>query len=183
MTSGYRFTHIVRNLKSLGGRPYSLLQSRLVILSTYTWIATNHAAATDTSLFLSKASGVVCANLQLRDLTYRVKTSDCYKVPATCPDASRVSSFDDASDDDDMMAPTLPQVVFPQIPPPPATPPEIASVPTPMGQHPYSTALSCELQETPESTQADPDVAPPSPRRSARQRRRPSSLCDYVMDS
>ena len=51
-----------------------------------------------------------------------------------------------------------------------------------MGQHHYSTALSCELQEAPESTQADPDVAPLSTRRSTRQRRQPSRLSDYVMD-
>ena len=173
--------------KSKAPRGKTLLPTSIEVGDlVYLHVDRNKSCSRDRYLVVS-VEGLWCglrkfAGSQLRDLTYRVKTSDCYKVPATCPDASRVSSFDDASDDDDMMAPAMPQVVFPQIPPPPAIPPEIASVPTPMGQHPYSTALSCELQEAPESTQADPDVAPLSPRRSTRQRRQPSRLSDYVMD-
>ena len=114
--------------KSKAPRGKTLLPTSIEVGDlVYLHVDRNKSCSRDRYLVVS-VEGLWCglrkfAGSQLRDVTYRVKTSDCYKVPATCPDASRVFSSDDASDDDDMMASAMPQVVFPQIPPPPAIPP------------------------------------------------------------
>lgn len=125
---------------------------------------------------------------QLRDFTYRVKLSDCYKVPVTSPGDKCSTSYDDASDDDTPVSPSVPQVVPPL---PPAIPPEIASVPAftgpsesclvPTEQSAGSAAPSLGLPEAPEASHADPDGASSPPRRGTRLRHLPSHLNDYVM--
>lgn len=111
------------------------------------------------------------AGSQLRDFTYRVKLTDCYKVPVSTLDINRPSGDDDASEEDCPPFLKVPQVVPP---PTPAIPLEIASVP--------AAAVPGDPPEDPESSCTTPDGANSPPRRGTRLRRQPSHLSDYVLD-
>lgn len=149
----------------------------------------NKACSRDRYLVVS-VEGLWCglrkfAGSQLRDFTYRVKLSDCYKVPVAGPDTVRPSVDGDASDEDCPLPPDVPRVVPPQAP---TIPPEIASVPTPAGPGGpcpilgWQSPADAALPEDRGSPCADPVGVPSSPRRGARLRRPPPRLSDYVMD-
>ncbi|KAL2103187.1 hypothetical protein ACEWY4_000055 [Coilia grayii] len=145
----------------------------------------NKACSRDRYLVVS-VEGLWCglrkfAGSQLRDFTYRVKLSDCYKVPVASPDTVRPSEGGVASDEDCPLPPDAP-------PQAPTIPSEIASVPTPAGPGGSCPVLGWQLPaatappEDPGPPCTDPDSAPSSPRRGTRLRRPPPHLGDYVVD-
>ena len=124
---------------------------------------------------------------QLRSTSYRVKTSDCYRVPSevTVFRPSAVSSDPDSSSDE-----TLP--VQPVLSPP--SPPVIPSaISTPATQEVPDVYLPADEYEPCEDNAPDPVLDSPTtgndsdtcsaPRRSTRVRRRPARYDDFVMDS
>ena len=127
---------------------------------------------------------------QLRNASYRVKRSECYKVPSTLDLPTSNASLSVPSDDEDDAVPTPPVQAPPPYPPldipweisvPSSTPESFPSHP-PLEQEP--TEASSDSHSS--TTVCDPpceSTMPPSndqSRRSSRSRSRPSYLADYV---
>lgn len=110
--------------------------------------------------------------LQLRDFTCRVKMSDCYLVPATCPVTGLAPGHDDLTDEDDAKSLHIPRAEPPNALHPPI-PPELESVPVPT----VPRLLTRDVE---------PPIlleAPDTPlRHSTRQRCLTPHLSDYVID-
>ena len=122
---------------------------------------------------------------QLRSTSYRVKTTDCYRVP------SEVTGFQSpaANSDTDSSSDEAPSV---QPEPSPPAPPVIPSaISTPAIQEVPDVNLPADQDEPCEDTNPDPVLDSPAtgndsdssslPRRSSRVRRRPAQYDDFVM--
>ena len=113
---------------------------------------------------------------QLRSTSYRVKTSDCYRVPSEvgdyCPSAINCdadSSSDEAPPAQPVLSPPSPPVVPSAISTPDTQ--EVPDVNLPAGGHgPREDTHPDPVIDSPDS---DSDASPP-PRRSTRVRRRPA---------
>ena len=123
---------------------------------------------------------------QLRSTSYRVKTSDCYRVPSEVADYRPSAINDDADSSSDEAPPAQP------VPSPPS-PPIPSAISTPATQVVPDDNLPASGDEPSEDTHPDPvvdspasdsnsDTSPP-PHRSTRVRRRPACYDDFVLDS
>ena len=123
---------------------------------------------------------------QLRSTSYRVKMSECYRVPSEVVNFRPPTSNGDADSSSDETPPTRPVP-----PPPPVIPCEIS---TPSTQEvpcldglPTSHNEPCDTRTHPDqagdshASDSESD-APPPPRRSTRERRRPARYEDFDMD-
>ena len=123
---------------------------------------------------------------QLRSTSYRVKTSDCYRVPSEVTDfrPSTVNSDTDSSSDE-----ALPAQPVPAPPSPPVIP---SAISTPATQEVPDVNLPTDQYEPFEDSSPDPVLDSPTtgndsdtcslPRRSTRVRRRPARYDGFVMD-
>ncbi|KAJ8349610.1 hypothetical protein SKAU_G00247400 [Synaphobranchus kaupii] len=158
----------------------------------YLYADRNKACSRDRYL-VSSVEGIWCnlrkfVGFQLRNLAYRVKRSDCYKVPAARTNSGGVAAGNESCDDSDGEAdpetlPTAPPPTLPAIPHEIATVPSqivpARSYPTLTGQSHSPVAEQCEVPvDAPNRS-----IEEPSPlRRSARQRRPPQHLSDFDTD-
>ncbi|KAL9978907.1 hypothetical protein ACROYT_G016491 [Oculina patagonica] len=122
---------------------------------------------------------------QLRSTSYRVKTSDCYRVPSEVADY-RPSAFNDDVDSSSDEAPPAQPVRSP--PSPPVIPSAISTPATqdfPHDSLPDGGQEPCEDNHpnpVTDSPASDSETSPP-PRRSTRVRRPPARYNDFVLDS
>ena len=122
---------------------------------------------------------------QLRSTSYRVKTSDCYRVPSEVADY-RPSAINDEADSSSDEAPSAQPVCSP--PPPPVIP---SAISTPATQEVPDNDLPAGGHEPREDTHTDPEIDSPAsasdtsdpPRRSTRVQRRLARYNDFVLDS
>ena len=122
---------------------------------------------------------------QLRSTSYRVKTSDCYRVPSEVADY-RPSAINDDADSSSDEAPPAQPVCLP--PPPPVIP---SAISTPASQQVPENDPPAGGHVLREDTHTDPVIDSPAsdsdtsdpPRRSTRVRRRPARYNDFVLDS
>ena len=123
---------------------------------------------------------------QLRSTSYRVETSDCYRVPSKVRDfrSSAVNSDTDSLSDE-----ALPAQPVPSPPSPPVMP---SAISTPATQEVPDVNLPADPYDPCQDNPPDPVLDSPitgndsdtrsSPRRSTRVRRRPARYDDFVMD-
>ena len=146
----------------------------------------NKSRARDRYL-VTKVEGAFChvrkfVGSQLRSTSYRVRNSECYKVPGELSE-TRLRPQDDSSGDEE-------EPIQPAKPPPPPDIPEAISypaaeyVPQPGEFSPRPTA--CSSEDSPpaqiEEMQVETAEEASQPRRSTRHRRRPTRYDDYVTD-
>ena len=146
----------------------------------------NKSRARDRYL-VTKVEGAFChvrkfVGSQLRSTSYRVRNSECYKVPGELSE-TRLRPQDDSSGDEE-------EPIQPAKPPPPPDIPEAISypaaeyVPQPGEFSPRPTA--CSSEDSPpaqiEDMQVETAEEASQPRRSTRHRRRPTRYDDYVTD-
>lgn len=123
---------------------------------------------------------------QLRSTSYRVKTSECYRVPSEVI-GFRPSAFN--NDADSSADETSPLLAAPRPPSPPVIPGANSTPATQEVSRPvdFTTNYSdpCDTHPDPEgdshASDSDSDTPPP-PRRSTRKRRRPARYDDFVTD-
>ena len=123
---------------------------------------------------------------QLRSTSYRVKTSDCYRVPSEVADYRPSAINDDADSSSDEAPPAQP------VPSPPS-PPVIPTILAPATQEVPDDNLPASGHEPREDTHPDPVIdspasdsdsdTSPQPRRSTRVRCRPARYDEFVLDS
>ena len=124
---------------------------------------------------------------QLRSTSYRVKTSECYRVPSEVADFRPSAFKDDADSSADEAPPARPA----PIPPPPPVIQSAISTPATQavpGHADLTTSHNepCNTKSHPDpggssASDSDPDAPPPS-RRSTRERHPPARYDDFVTD-
>ena len=137
---------------------------------------------------------------QLRSTSYRVKLTECYRVPdqtASIPHlAHKCCSTDDSSSIDEELPPTTPSLSSQPQPPPPvpielSEPRDQQNSPGSIEEHQPSGLDPPVFPVTPPLSLTDDQILPvdppneeslsiPAPRRSMRPRRLPAHLKDYV---
>ena len=133
---------------------------------------------------------------QLRSSSYRVKLSECFRVPVTTsdPSASLRRHSDNSADEDDLLPEPNPPPSPPDIPdaisapacqgsPPPQ---ELEPPPLPGPPSDSLTDQSPHFVDVPQENAPEPAAVNPSsddgPRRTSRSCRRPARFTDYVTD-
>ena len=139
---------------------------------------------------------------QLRNKSYRVKQSECYKVPSEILDPPGWSSIDSDGEEHHTSPIThtyrpltehqVPEFEIPQYVPPPPTPPVPLSVPPPKPPPPPLPSIppAINLPPVPVDTTSSVETEPPAPaptdpdgtRRSTRVRKPNVTLKDYILD-
>ena len=122
---------------------------------------------------------------QLRSTSYRVKTTDCYRVPSEVTGFQSPAANSDTDSSSDEATSVQPE------PSPPAPPVIPSAISTPAIQEVLVVNLPADQDEPCEDTNPDPVLDSPAtgndsdssslPRRSSRVRRRPARYDDFVM--
>lgn len=152
----------------------------------------NKSYARDRYLVVS-VEGIWCnvrkfVGSQLRSSSYRIKTSECFKVPSSIPSTYRYRPRSTQYDSSDDEGDSLPEPTPP--PQPPVIPFEISTPSTydvPDLQNPLPACVNTQSQDSQTDLNHDADLCvshPEStlPRRSSRRRQPPPRLGDYVTD-
>ena len=122
--------------------------------------------------FIQKFTG-----MQLRSTSYKVKLSECYKVPQTLPKSSQPNQSGSLSDDEDEFP------VNPPIPAPIPAPPNLLLPPDAPAEDPPPTSCvptSIEPSHVPSPLHLPPGD-PSVPQRPTRSRKPPVRFKDYVL--